>query len=53
MRNISDKICTEIKHIQYSNAFSPKSCPLEDNVEKYSGVREATDNKIIWYIRFA
>ena len=43
--NVSNKICTENKntHFMFSNIFSPKSCRLWDNVEKYCTARQATD----------
>jgi hypothetical protein len=31
-------------HIPYSITFYPKSCRLRDNVEKYGGARQATDD---------
>ena len=34
------------------NKFSPKSCRLEDKVEKYGGVRHATGSNIVRYMRF-
>jgi len=44
MRNISNKRCREKQntHFMFNNFFR-KSCRLRDNVEKCSGVRQATD----------
>jgi hypothetical protein len=54
MRNVSDKSCIENKtHILYSVTFFQKSCRLWDNVEKYGRARQATDDNIIWRMRFA
>jgi hypothetical protein len=35
------------------NTFSRKSCPLQDNVEKYGTARQATDDNIIGRMPFA
>ena len=36
-----------------STFFSQKSCRLWDNVKKYGTAGEATDDKIVWRMRFA
>ena len=42
------KVVEKIKiHILCSITFFRKSCRLGDNVEKYGGAREATDDNII------
>jgi hypothetical protein len=54
MRNISEKVVELIKtNILYSVMFFRKSCLLQDNVEKYGRVRQATDDNIIGRMRFA
>jgi hypothetical protein len=54
MRNVLDKSCRESKtHILCSVTFSRKSCRLWDNVEKYGGARETTNDVTIWRIRVA
>jgi hypothetical protein len=40
-------------HILYSITFFRKSCPLWNNVKKYGIARQATDDNIIWRMRFA
>jgi hypothetical protein len=48
------KVVEKIKtHILRSVSFLRKSCRLWDNVEKYGGAREATDDNITWRMRFA
>jgi hypothetical protein len=48
------KVVEKIKtHFLCSITFSRKSCRLWDNVEKYGRARQATDNNIIWRMRFA
>jgi hypothetical protein len=48
------KVVEKIKtHILCSINFSPKSCRLCDNVEKYGTARQATNNNIIRRMRFA
>ena len=48
------KVAEKIKaHILCSVTFCRKSCRLWDNVEKYSGAREATYDVSIWRIRVA
>jgi hypothetical protein len=46
MINISDKICSEEKHILESTNVSPKPCHLWDDVKKYLGARQASDEDI-------
>jgi len=43
MRNVSDRICIEKKHILCSVNFFQKSYCLWDNVEKYCRAGQATD----------
>ena len=45
MKDVSEKSCTENQntHNLYSN-FLYKPCCLQDNVEKYGTVRQATDD---------
>ena len=53
-RNISDKICRENENTYFMHkSYFRKSCGLWDNVEKYGGARETTDDNIIWRNRFA
>jgi len=54
MRNISDKICKESHntHFMFSNVCR-KSCCLWDNVKEYGTPRQATDDNIIWRMRFS
>ena len=40
-------------HILCSITFFRKSCPLWDKEEKYGTARQATDDNIVWRIRFA
>jgi hypothetical protein len=40
-------------HTLYSITFSRKSCDLVDNVVKYGTAGQATDDNIIWRMRFA
>ena len=47
------KAVDKIKHLSCSITFSRKSCSLWDNVEKFGGAREATDDNIIRRMRFA
>ena len=35
------------------NNFSQKSCHLQDNMEKYGGARQATNENIIWHMYIA
>jgi hypothetical protein len=45
MRNVLDNVVEEIEtHILCSTFFPEKSCRFLDNVEKYGGAREATDD---------
>jgi len=56
MRNISDKFVEEItKPILYSITFffPRESCRLWDNVERYGGSLQATDNNVIRRMRCA
>ena len=54
MRNVSSISCIENQtHILCSKPLFRKWCCLRDNVEKYGTARQATDNNIIWHIRFA
>jgi hypothetical protein len=47
MRSVSDKSCTENQNTQFILCnFSRKSCRLEDNVEKYCGAGQATDDNM-------
>ena len=47
MRNVSDKIYREKTQILSSvNFFLKKSCPLKDNMAKYCGVWQATNDKM-------
>ena len=47
MRNVSDKVVERIKtHILCSITFSRKSCSLWENVEKYSGAWQATNDNM-------
>jgi hypothetical protein len=55
MRNILD-ICCNINqntYLTFNNFRFRKSCRLWDNVEKYGGAREATNDIIVWRIRVA
>jgi len=54
MRNVSDKTCTgnHNTHFFVSNVFQ-KVAPLCDNVEKYGGTGQATDDKIIQHMRIS
>jgi hypothetical protein len=48
------KLQTKSKHAFYAQyIFSRKSCRLWDNVEKYGTAIQATDDNIIWRMRFA
>ena len=48
------KVLEKIKtHILCSVTFFRKSCRLWDNVEKYSGAREVTDDNRKWSLRLA
>ena len=47
------KSCTENQNTHFFDNFFWKSCLLLDNVEKYSGARQATDENIIRCMRFA
>jgi hypothetical protein len=54
MRNVSDKICREYHNTHlYSVTFVENCAVLWDNVEEYGTVRQATDDNIIWLMRFA
>jgi len=48
IRNVSDKHCRENQntHFVLSNIFR-KSCRLWDNVERYSGAGQATDENTV------
>jgi hypothetical protein len=51
---IQTKFVEKIKtHILYSITFSRKLCRLWYNAEKYGTARQATDDNIIWCMRFA
>jgi hypothetical protein len=54
MRNILVKSCRDNQntHLTFNNFFQ-KSCRFRDNVEKYSGVRGATNDVIIWRVGVA
>ena len=53
MRNVWDYVSKENQNTYFMlNKFSPKSCRLEYNVEKYGGVRHATGSNIVRYMRF-
>ena len=55
MGNVLDKSCIENrnKHFMFENFFFRKSHRLWDNVKKYSGAIEATNDVTIWRIRVA
>jgi len=55
MWNISDKSCRGNQNMYYvfSNFFFWKSCHLWDKVEKYGRPIQATDDSVIWHLRFA
>jgi hypothetical protein len=55
MRNVSNKICRENQntYLMLSSVLFRKSCRLWDNVEKYCGARQATDDHKIRHMRFA
>jgi len=55
MKNISDKIVEKIKTriLCPVTFFFQKSCFFLDNVEKFGRARQATDDSIIWHMRFA
>ena len=54
MRNASMEVVEKIKtHILWSITFLWKSCHLPDNVEKYTKVRQATDDNIMWPRNYA
>jgi hypothetical protein len=54
LRKVSDEFVGKIKpHILCSKASFRKSCLLWDNVENYGTARQATDDNIIWRMRFA
>jgi hypothetical protein len=54
MRNVSHKSCTENQYIYFIfNIFLPKIVRVWDNVEKYDGARQATDDHIIGRMPFA
>ena len=51
---VSDKFVEKIKtHILYSASFFQNSCHLWDNVEKYGGPRQATNQNITRRMHFA
>ena len=53
MRNISDKIVEKIiTQVLYRITFFQKLCRALDNEEKCGAAREATDDIIIWHMRF-
>jgi len=53
MRNISEKIVERINtHVSCLTIF-PKILPFLDNVEKYGIAPQATDDNVIWRLRFA
>jgi hypothetical protein len=53
IRNILGKIVQKIRaHILCSLPFFQKSCQFWDNVEKYGGAREATDDNVTRRMRF-
>jgi hypothetical protein len=53
MRNVSDKCggWNQNTSFKFNNSFR-KSCCLWNIVEKYGTVRQATDDNIIWRMRF-
>ena len=54
MRNVSDKSCRENQNTHFIfNNFFPKIALLWENVKKYGGARETTDDSIIQRMRFA
>ena len=55
MRNISDRNCGQNRKTRFlfNKSFTRKSCRLWDNVEKYGRTGQATDDSIIWRMRFA
>jgi len=54
MRNISDKVVEKTKsRMLLSVRFSRKSCRLWDNAKTYDTDGQATDDNIIWRMRFA
>jgi hypothetical protein len=53
MRNISDKTCRENQNTFSIQLLFRKSCHLSDKEEKYIGVRQATDDNVIWRMCFA
>ena len=54
-RNISDRRCRENQntHCLYSIFPPPELCHLRDNVVKYWRMRRATNDNIIWRMRFS
>ena len=54
MRNVSDRSCRENQNTHFCwITFSRKSCRLWDNVYNCSTVVQATDDNIVWRVRFA
>jgi len=53
MRTFSEESCRENQNFYVFNKFFRKSCRLRDNVEKYNGAREATDDNIKRRMRIA
>jgi hypothetical protein len=55
MRNLSHKSCRENQstHYMFNNFFSEDSAVYETMWKKYGTVGQATDNNIIWRMRFA
>jgi hypothetical protein len=54
-RKVSNKICRENPNLYFvfNNSYSRKSCRLWDNVEKKCRTRQATDDNIPRWMRFA
>jgi hypothetical protein len=56
MKNISDKFVEKMKaHFMFNNFFSESLVlyQIEPDVERYDTARQATDNNLIWLMRFA
>jgi hypothetical protein len=54
MKNVKMKVVGKIRtHVLCLITFFQKLCHLWDNVKKYGGARETTDDNIIWCMCFA
>ena len=52
MRKVSNKIIDKIKLKSYVQELFSENCTVYDNMQKYGRGKQATEDNIIWRMRF-